>query len=194
MYYRLLVTMFCLLLLPFTVGAEVQQVTIRWTSLLCKDSCVKLLDQQLKKISGIKDVSIDQQAGQAVLTWKPNAPFLFTSINSAMHMVGISMRDIRIRVQGSIRHSGSTIFIVSEGDNTRFELVSPVTPNSKGQTSEYNYSNRKLSPDLMKQLLDAEKNRLKATIEGPVFMPERMTVPTQIVVDKLDFAETPKTK
>lgn len=172
--------------------SEVQSVTIRWTSQLCQKNCGILLEKELKKVNGVDQVGIDLSAGQASLTWKPMSPFSYTSINTAMHMVGIALRDIRLRVKGHIRHTGETIYLVSEGDNTRFDLVNPVAPNLKGQSTVYNAMGRKLSPELRQQLLDGEKNGLTATIEGPVFMPERMTVPVQIVVDSLRFEEPPR--
>ena len=175
-----------------SIYSEVQSITIRWTSQLCQKTCGTLLEKELKKVNGVDKVAIDLSAGQASLTWKPMSPFSYTSINTAMHMVGIALRDIRLRVKGHIRHTGETIYIVSDGDNTRFDLVNPVTPNLKGQSVVYNSSGRKLSPELRQQLLDGEKNGLTATIEGPVFMPERMTVPVQIVVDSLRFEEPPK--
>lgn len=170
-------------------SAEIQQITVRWTSLLCTDACVEILYRELKEIHGVGQITIDQGAGQAVLKWQPKIPFEFTSLNTAMHMVGLSMRDIRIRVRGTILPTSSSIYIVSEGDGTRFELMNPIVPNSEGQTHEFNYSARMLSPALKQKLMDGYNKRQVATIEGPVFMPERMTVPTQIVVDHLTFAE-----
>lgn len=174
------------------VNAEVESITIRWTSQLCQKTCGMLLEKELKKVNGVDKVAIDLAAGQASLTWKPMTPFSYTSINTAMHLVGIALRDIRLRVRGHIRHTGETIYLVSEGDNTRFDLVNPVVPNLKGQSTVYNAAGRKLTPELRQQLLDGEKNGQIATIEGPVFMPERMTVPVQIVVDSLRFTEVPK--
>lgn len=185
---KLIFCLLCLLsLIVGTLQAEIQQITVRWTSLLCKDSCVKTLDKELRKIKGIEQFNIDPSSGQVSITWKANVPFQFTTINTAMHMVGLSMRDIRIKVRGNILPSGNQIYIVSEGDNTRFELMNPVTPNPNGQSHVYNYTTRTLSPELKKQLLDGYQAKQIATVEGPVFMPERMTVPTQIVVDHLNF-------
>ena len=171
-----------------TLRSEIEQITIRWTAQLCQNSCIKLLERELGKVKGIDQLSIDQAGGQATLSWKKNVPFQYAQINTAMHMVGLSMRDIRIKVTGAVKHSGETFYMISEGDNTRFDLVNPVTPRPHGQADEFNAYARKISPALKKQLIDGETQRQTATIEGPVFMPERMTVPTQIVVDKLDFA------
>lgn len=169
--------------------SQIEQITIRWTAQLCQGTCPKLIVNELKKVQGIDEIFIDQGSGQAILTWKEKMPFQFTSINTAMRMVGISMRDIRIKVRGTVKHTGDVFYIISEGDNSRFDLLSPVTPIPYGQTSEYNTLTRKISPAFRQQFLDAETQELIATVEGPVFMPERKTVPTQIVVDTLSFSE-----
>ncbi|HEV8051501.1 MAG TPA: hypothetical protein VGP47_03330 [Parachlamydiaceae bacterium] len=169
------------------IHSEIEQITIRWTAQLCQGTCPKLLVNELKKVQGIDEIFIDQGSGQATLTWKARVPFQYTSINTAMRMVGLSIRDIRIKVRGIVKHSGDVFYILSDGDNTRFDLMNPAIPIPHGQTSEYNALARKISPALRQQLLDGETQKLIATIEGPVFMPERKTVPTQIVVDNLNF-------
>lgn len=174
-------------LLFSSLQAEIEKVTIRWTALLCKGACPRLLEKEFRKINGVKEIAIDQGGGQLTLTWKEKIPFQYTSVNTAMHMVGLSIRDIRIRVKGSIKHTGDNFYIVSEGDNTRFDLLNPVIPNPGGQAAEFNASARKLTPALRQQLLQGEVEKQIATIEGPVFMPERMTVPTQIIIDQLSF-------
>lgn len=173
--------------LQTSLHAEIQSVIIRWTSLLCQDTCMRLLERELNRIPGVDEISLDQGSGQATLTWKARAPFQFSSVNVAMRMVGLSIRDLRIRVRGRIQHSGDNFFIVSDGDGTRFELLNPVTPVRGGVANEFNAAARKISPVLKQQLLEGETQRLIATVEGPVFMPERNTIPTQIVLDHLNF-------
>lgn len=180
---------FLKLMICSSLYSEIEQITIRWVALRCQDTCGRLLEREFRKISGIQEIQIDLGSGQAILTWKENVPFQFTSINTAMHMVGLSMRDIRLKVTGSIKHMGNHIFIVSRGDNTHFDLVNPVVPHPTGQAAEFNRDARNLSPALRQQLLQGEADKQIATIEGPVFMPERMTVPTSIVVDHLNFKD-----
>lgn len=183
----------CAIILSNPLQAEIEKITLRWTAQLCQNSCTKLLENEFRKIHGVNEISIDQGSGQATLTWKEKVPFQYTSINTAMHMVGISLRDIRIRVKGTIKHSGDVFYILSEGDNTRFDLVNPVIPHANGQAAEFNAAARKLTPPLRQKLLDGEAAKQIATIEGPVFMPERMTIPTQLVLDQLSFSD-PKEK
>lgn len=169
--------------------SAIESVTIRWTAMLCPDSCVTLLEREFRKIKGVDQFSIDQGSGQVVLTWKPKEYFQYSSLNMAMRMVGLSMRSIRIRASGKITHTGNRFFIVSDGDNTRFELLNPIVSQPRGVTAEFNEAARQIGPLLQQKLLEAERTRAIATIEGPVFMPERNTVPTQIVVDHFDVRE-----
>lgn len=186
---RLLILLLVCFALNTPLDAVVESITIRWTTLLCQDACVKLLEREFRKIKGVDKISIDQGSGQASLTWKEKIPFEFTSINTAMHMVGLSIRNIRIKVSGTIRHTGDVFYIISEGDGTRFDLLNPIIPYPTGVAIEFNVSVRKITPALREKLLEGESLKQIATIEGPIFMPERMTVPTQIVVDHLDFKD-----
>lgn len=183
-----LILLFCCAL-KASLRSEVESITIRWTTILCESNCIKLLEREFRKIKGIDQISIDPGSGQATLIWKPNIPFQYTSVNYAMRMVGLSIRNIRIRVKGKITHSGERFYITSEGDYTRFELLNPIISDPRGVTAEFNETARKIAPALKWQLLEGERAKQMATVEGPVFMPERNTIPTQIVVDQLNFSE-----
>jgi hypothetical protein len=178
--------------LQLPMNAEIQVLTIRWTPQLCQKNCIQLVERELRKIPGVKVISLDQGSGQATLTWKEGIPFQFSSINMAMRMVGLSIRDIRIKVTGRIQHNADIFYIVSNHDNTRFELLNPITPVRGGSVVEYNVAARKILPALQQQLLEGETQKLTATIEGPIFMPQRNTIPSQIVLDSLSFDEKDK--
>jgi hypothetical protein len=187
---KLLILLF--LCCKLNVYSSIESITIQWSSLFCKDQCIALLEKEFRKIRGVEQLSIDQEALQAVLVWKPNEPFQYSSINYAARAVGLSIRSIRIRVNGTITHSGDRFYLVSQGDNTRFELLNPIIPVPGEFTSKSNEAIRKIIPPLRDQLLEGERNRQIATVEGPIFMPNRNTVPAQIVVDHLDFSEPQK--
>lgn len=183
--YKILIGV--LVLLSIELNAEIQHISIHWTSSLCTDACVKTLDRELKKVNGINDVVIDQAAGKATLSWKPNVLFQYTSISNAMRMVGLSMRHMHIRVRGKIQPTGETIYLISEGDNTRFELANPPNEEAKRTGLARNFASRVLSPELRQQLLDAYNKNEIAIVEGGIFMPRKNLVPTQVVVEKLSF-------
>ena len=175
------------MILHSSIYSEIEQITIRWTAQLCQEPCRNILEKEFREVPGIDETSIDIDKGQATLTWKKNVPFDFPSINTAMRMVGLAMREIRLKVRGSIKHSEDNLYLVSDGDHTPFNLVNPVVPSPSGPTSEFNRESRKLSSALRQQLLQAQTDKQIVTIEGPIFMPKRMTVPTEIVIDYLNI-------
>jgi len=169
--------------------SEIEFVTITWNPMLCKGSCPALLEKQFKKIPGIAEYNIDQAAGQATLKWKPNVPYSFGPINTAMRMVGPSIKNIRLRVHGSIQHTKDNVYLISRGDNTRLSLINPVIPDPKGQSVQYNLAGRTLTPAMRQQFLDAEAKNQIATVEGPLFMTERHYSPEVLVVDQVSFED-----
>lgn len=172
--------------------AEIEKIAISWTPMLCQGSCSKLLETQFKKIPGIAEFEIDQPAGQAMIKWEGNAPYSYNSINVAMRMVGLSIKNIRVRASGFIQHTKQNVYLISRGDNTRFELINPIIPNAKGQTVQYNLATRALSPELRQQLLNTEAEKEIVTIEGILFMPERHEVPEKLVAEQISFPQKEK--
>jgi hypothetical protein len=188
----LIFTLLCLIVNAVS-DAEIQQVVLRWRPLRCEGACINLLDREFSKIHGIDQIEIDSGNGQAIMTWKEKVPFQYSSVSTAMRMVGVSIRDARVKVRGTLRHSGDTFYIVSDGDNTRFDLFNPVIPVQGGVSAEYNASGaRNIVPPLKQKLLDAEAQKLTAVIEGPLFMPHRNTIPSQLVIDNISFEEPPQ--
>lgn len=181
--------MFLLTLLTYSnIHAEIEFVTVNWTPLKCQSTCVGLLHKEFSKIQGVAEISINQPQGFALLKWYKGAPFSSVSIKTAMKMVGLSWHNIRVRVKGSIEKNSNSIFIVSEGDHTTFELINPVIPDLQRQTAQYNQGARLLSPELRKQLLEAQAAHKTVVIEGPLFMPERSPA-LVLVVEKLTVIE-----
>lgn len=168
--------------------AEVEKVTISWTALLCNQRCIQQLDRHFSRIKGVAGVEFNQQAGMVELRWKPNVPFYVAPINIAMGLVGVSIKDIRVKVRGTIRASSKNYRIVSLGDNTSFTLLSPITPYRGTFATPFNPANRELSPEMRQKLYEAQKSNKIALIEGPLFMPER-SPPLMIVLDQISFVE-----
>lgn len=170
------------------IVAEVEKITITWTALLCNQRCIEQLERHFTRIKGVAGVNFNQQAGLVEIRWKPNIPFSFAPINTTMSLVGLSIRDIRVKVRGTIRASGKNYRIISLGDNTSFTLLNPVTPYRGTVTVEFNPANRELSPEMRQKLYDAQRQNKLAVIEGPLFMPER-SPPLMMVLDQINFVE-----
>lgn len=172
------------LLLSARLCAQVETVTIKWTPGLCLESCVNQLQSQFMRIPGVDQANIDQGTAQAVLLWRPDAPFSFTAVKNAMAMIGLKIHDIRLKVTGTITHDQLNIILVSEGDGSHFTLLGPVTPRPSQQVVQYNVETHSLSPDRKEQLLQSEIDQNTVTIEGPLFMPFR-SPPYLLILEKM---------
>lgn len=175
-----------------SLSAEVQQLVIKWNPVLCKQKCVQGLSDQFYNIKGVAAVEINQAAGQAQIRWKPEFPISFPPINTAMSMIGAAIEDIRVKVRGTIGHDVRTVSLISLGDNTRFLLLGSIMPQQSHFVTEFSPYNRPLDPQMRQKLLDAQANDLVATIEGPLFQPERSPPnPLMLIVENVRF-EKPK--
>lgn len=169
--------------------AEIQKINITWTQLLCNtQTCIGLLEKEFRKVPGIEEFTINQSAGQAEIKWKPNARFSFSDVNVPMRLVGLSIRDIHIKVRGTLTHDAKTVTITSIGDGTRFQLLNPVISQPGKQAPVFNLAARQLAPELYQKLVAGETQKMIATVEGQIFMPGRSPA-SQIVVEHLEFTK-----
>ena len=182
---------FALYMLP--VASEIERVTVTWTAMECQANCIKQLEQQFRKIPGVGEVIMNPSAGQVDLKWKKNATFSFSPVNIAMELIGLTINDIRVRVHGTLKHSGNSVTLISSGDGTQFNLLNPVVPQAPGQTPQFNAAARGLRPELLEKLIKAEQEKKEATIEGPLLFPER-SPPLQLVVSISNFTEPKKSR
>lgn len=170
--------------------SEIHEVSVTWVGIECQTSCMNGLKKQFQAIPGVAEVSMS--SGMALLKWKPNATFNYSSINTAMRMIGLNMQTTRVKATGKIQSTKNTIYLISSGDGTRFELANPVHYNPSGQSSEHNLGARYLSPELKQKLLDAEAQKQIVTISGPLFMPIRMIPNNVLVVEQIHITSPSK--
>jgi hypothetical protein len=169
-----------------SLKAEIESITIKWTALECQQSCIAGLEKQFRNINGVADVIMNQPAGMATLRWKPDVVLTFPPINTAMSMIGLSINDLRVKVRGTISHDARTVTINSLGDNTRFLLMSPVTPKRYEMVEEFNPETHILTPSQRDQFLQAQDADQVAIVEGPLFEPER-SPPLKLIVANVKF-------
>lgn len=160
---------FCCVFFP--LFAEIEKVTVRWRPQVCDASCASGLLETFKNIPQVAFVEVDPAVGQATLTWKPNERFSFQPINYAMRWIGPSIQDLRVRVSGIILAPDpyGTISLVSLGDNTFFDLLGPIVPQTDRFVISQNIESHPLSSELRKKLLDAARNNFVVVISGPLF-------------------------
>lgn len=178
LFRLLLVAMISLQSLAY---AEIQKILITWTVASCLPGCDTLLQRSFRQLRGVQDIQVNRGAGEAVVIWKPDVAFAFSSIDTALRMVGLEPNTIRIQVRGSIRQQGTNIMLISEGDRTPFYLLNPVTPSLTQYTETESIFNRQIDPQTRQQLLDAASNNQLVVVEGPLFQPER-SPPLYIVI------------
>lgn len=154
--------------------ANVEWVIIRWTPQICQYECQESLYKRFSAIRGVANVEIAGAEGRATLRWKPDERFSYGPIDVAMRMVGPSIRDIRVRVRGTITHQGATFHLISLGDNSIFELLGVPLPATRNDTVEQNsLFTRALDEQMRSKLLQVEKESQLVTVEGPLFEPWR---------------------
>lgn len=170
------------------INAEIQEVSLTWTAGLCHAQCIKNLEMQFRRIPSVQEVQINEGAGKATLKLKKNMPYSFAPFNQAMELVGLSIIDIRVIATGQISNVGQDFVLISTGDNTTFTLINPIIPERSGYVVQYNAGavNRKLSPAMVQQMEDAKKSKQIATIQGPLFFPER-SPPNLLVIEQIRF-------
>lgn len=185
-------SLFISLLFNPSIYAEIETVTIKWTSMLCFRTCVEGLGHQFRLLPAVENVHIDEGAGRAVLRWRPGATFSYQPIETALAMIGLAFEDfIRIRVRGTII-PGPAFILVSLIDQTQFVLLGPVEPSRTDQVIIYNPQTHILSPQMKAQLAQiAEENRI-VTIEGPLLSPER-SPPLMLIVENMQVSNNPNT-
>lgn len=176
-----------LVLCTYTLDADVEQVVLRWTPETCTEGCGEIVKKNLEKMRGAASVSVSEVDGQATIRWKPSEKFSFAPINTQMRLSGPRVRDVRVRVRGTIQHSGENVYLISLGDNTRFELIGIPTPDQTGYVEENNIANRQLSQQTKERLIATERTDQLITVEGPLFQPTRS--PLRLVTEWIDIGQ-----
>lgn len=176
-----------LVLCTYPLDADVESVVLRWTPETCIAGCGAIVQTNLEKMKGAASVSVSEAASQATILWKPDEKFSFVPINTQMRLAGPRVRDVRVKVRGTIKHSGQNVYLVSLGDNTRFELIGIPTPDPTGYVEESNIANRQLSQQTKDRLIATERSDQVVTVKGPLFQPTRS--PLRLVTERIDISE-----
>lgn len=168
---------------PFA-HAEIETVTVRWTEALCDKGCADLVATHLRKLQGADVVKVNQSSGTADIQWKKDRPFNFYDINMAMRTVGPRIKDVRMKVKGTVVQDGKSFILISSGDNTRFILLGPIQASTRQYSVQYNPVAHPLTPQMQSLLIDAQKQKTIVTIDGPLFEPFRAP-PMYLILENL---------
>jgi hypothetical protein len=181
----------CVLMILFfsRTSAEIVKVEVQWQPETCPMNCAQLLASQFQKIPGIAQIIMNQPGGHVELRWKPNFPFAYQQVKSAMQAAGPGIQDIRVKVRGTVHFDQQTASLVSLGDNTTFYLLGQVQANPNQLSVYYNVESHPLSQEILTQLVDGAKKNQIAVIEGPLFEPWRYPY-MWLMIDKLQFVDS----
>lgn len=174
------------LLIPLSLFAEIEMVQIHWNALKCQSTCVAQIEQNLKTIPAVSNIQIDGPSGLATMNWKPNEPFSYDPFRYAAAAVGITIREMRVKVLGKITHEANNLYLVSIRDGTRFQLIGPIYTEPGRYAPKYNMDSHPLSPTVREELLAAERKDEDVQIEGPLYLPShwpRVLITEQIKVN-----------
>lgn len=163
---------------------EIDFVQLYWTPELCRDDCGKTLIAHFEKIKAIQNYDLSIPQGRATLYWRPNFPFSFSTINSAMRLVGLKVLNTRVRVVGTISITRNKISLVSLGDRTRFILINKISPVYGEQVVASSLENRGFTRSQSKEFQILSEERTLVQVEGPLFLPARYITP-HLIVDQL---------
>jgi hypothetical protein len=174
---------------PWTLLAEIEWVTVDWNAGVCDEACVGRIQQHLASLYSVTKVEIDRSGTMAKLTWRPNQPFDYKKIEYAVAWVGVGLRNIGIKVRGTVTHDSSNYYLTSIGDRGRFILLEGAPhPNSGGEL--YTLGNPlayPLTSVTRDKLRTTEVNSQVVTIEGYLLMFWRL--PLYLIVTKLSVAD-----
>lgn len=189
----------CLILMvilsPVPLVAEIEWVTLDWNQGACLGDCLGSVEKHLSEMYSVSKVEMGSSGAAAKLIWKPNQPFLYRTIQNAVAWVGLGIRNVGIKVRGTITHDSSNVYLTSIGDRTRFSLFDgePTPDNSSGQLYTLgNTAAYPLTPETREKLRDAEKKYKVATIEGYLLMPWRGDL--NLIITKISLADKNKAR
>lgn len=168
--------------------AEILKVHIDWQPETCTANCARLLAEKFQKVQGVAEITMNQPGGYAELRWKPRYPFNFNDIQTAMQLVGVGIRTIRVKVRGTILFQAQSVALVSLGDNTPFYLLGQLVPQPNQQVQYESLQNHQLSPSLLTQLSEGAKQNRIAVIDGSLYLPWNYSW-LWLIVEQIQFVQ-----
>lgn len=184
-------TLFTILIVwisPSPTYAEIVKVQIQWQPGSCTMSCGQLLGAQFQKVPGVAEIIMNQDGGYADLRWKPQFPFNFNAIQTAMQNVGVGFRNIRVKVRGTLQFQSQSVVLISLGDNTPFYLLGQLVSQPGQMTIVDSLQTHQLSQATLAQLVEGSKQNRIAVIEGPLYQPWSYQW-LWLIIDQLQFVQ-----
>ncbi len=169
-----------------TLQSEVLEVFISWNSYLCDDKCADLIKRRFESMKQVESIEVNSGSGSAKIKWNPESLFSYQAVKTQLQMVGVGLSELRVRVRGKGVPQGKGAALISSGDNTRFNLISPI----RGTPGEYialpDGSQLSLADGLKEKILSSAQEKKTIVIEGPIYQGHR-SPPLYLVVSRLQI-------
>ncbi len=163
--------------------AEIKSVNLHVDGLSCP-FCALGLEKKLNKVDSVLTTTVHLKKAVTDLTLKPNALLNLTSIRKAVKEAGFTLKNIDIKVLGTIKRNKQNILVLeSQGDKTPFILFNQ--EHQEGQPELP--SPEMLSSDIEKKLIQAMDKKLTVSISGVIH--EHVAASYGLFIDSMEISQ-----
>lgn len=172
---RVLLSAMTLLLAASPIYGEIQSVIVKWRPGFCLKPCEDNLRKKIAAAPQVAESDVPEGASQATIRWKPNMRFSYQTLNFLIKGAGVKADQVFMTVRGNIQHDSRHVYLVSQGDGTRFTLLSPiyVSPDPSQSQTRSNVDSYNLSDKARAELLKNEQEHRLVTVKGLLLDPWR---------------------
>jgi hypothetical protein len=166
------------------IYSEVKSVQVFWNHGACQDRCGKLLEEKLRENKQIDSAVVSITSNMADIQWNKNAIFSYQVIKRIFQKVGVGIDNVRIIVRGKITYTQDRLVLISDGDNTTFDIVSyeKERPNAKYLS---------IDSKLKQTYIDYSKEHKTLIIEGALYHAWRAP-PLYLLLEKVTLEDEKK--
>ena len=104
-----------------SANAQVNQVRLRVDGLACS-FCAYGLEKKLKKLDGVKKVTVALNKGMVALEGKEGHSISFSKIETLVKDAGFTLRECRVTAEGAIQKSGDGFALTVTGTDEKIIL------------------------------------------------------------------------
>lgn len=171
----------------FSLFGEVEQITFSWNAVVCQRPCVDDIQKLLAATKGVKDLKVNPAAGTADLAWDSAYKFSYEPFRYVAAGVGLSFNTMKVRVKGTIIHDSGHLYLISDGDGSRFHLIGPIQSEPGRYIPKYNIESHPLPLNVKEQLLEIERTGQSIVITGPLYLPAYY--PLTLIISQISKAK-----
>lgn len=161
--------------------AEVRGIKLRVDGLSCP-FCSLGLEKKLKRVKGVEGVQVHMKQGITEVQSKPEEAPDLAAIRKAVKEAGFTLREIRLRVTGSVVREDEAWVLRSSGDETRFFLFDAEHAQEDVGESAALVT---ITAERAQRLEEAARTGTPVTAEGRVH--EHKGMPSGLLVERLEL-------